>query len=151
MVSASKIDVSLSTLSVAVQSKDGDLAASVGDSEDVDIQRPCRLDPQELAEASLLRPDLEASVVDSVVDLAAAAVLAVAAFEEASGEATVAASAVEEVVSDTKVEAVLVVEEVGIAVDRPMATVMAQQHPRMHLLALAETVEALVVVMVALL
>ena len=151
MVSASKIDVFLSTLSVAVQSKDGDLAASEGDSEDVDIQRLCRLGPQELAEASLLRPDLEALVVDSVVGLVAAAVLAVAAFEEASGVATAAASAVEEVVSDTKVEAGLVVEEVGMAVDRPTATVMAKQHPRMHLLALAEIVEALVVVMVALL
>ena len=151
MVSASKIDVFLSTLSVAVQSKDGDLVASEEDSEDVVIPRQCRLDPQELAEASLLRLDLEASVVDSVEGLAAAVVLAVAAFEEASEVATVAALAAEEVVSDTKVEAVLVVEEVGMAVDRPTATVMAKQHPRMHLLALAETVEAWVVVMVALL
>ena len=115
----------------------------------MDIPKLCRLDLQVLVEASLLRLDPEASVVVFVEDLAAH--LAVAAFEEVSEVVTGAALVVEEVVSDTKVEAVLVVEEVGMAVDRPMATVMAKQHPRMHLLALAETVEALVVGMVALL
>lgn len=116
------------------------------DSEAVDIPKPCRLDLQELAEASQLRPDLEASVVASAEDLAA--LHAVAAFEEVS-EVTGAALVVEEVVSGTKAEAVLVAEEVGMAVERPTATVMAKQHPRMHLLALAETVEALLVGMVA--
>ena len=43
------------------------------------------------------------------------------------------------------------VEEVGMAVDRPMATVMAKQRPQMLLLVLAETVEDLAVGMVALL
>ncbi len=149
MVSASKIDVFLSTLSVAVQSKGGDLVALEGGSEAVDIPKPCQLDLQELAEASLLRPDLEASVVVSVEDLAA--LLAVAASEEVSEVVTEGALVVEEVVSDTKAEVVLVVPEVGMAVDRPMATVMAKQHPRMHLLDLAETEEVLAVVLVALL
>lgn len=51
MVSASKIDECLSTWSVVVQSKDGDLVASEEDSEAADIPKLCRLDPQELAEA----------------------------------------------------------------------------------------------------
>ena len=88
-------------------------------------------------------------MVDSVEDLGV--LLAVAAFEEVSEVVTGAASVVEEVVSDTKAEVVLVVEEVGMAGDRPVATVMARQHPQMHLLALAETVEALAVGMVPLL
>lgn len=149
MVFASKIDVSLSTLSVAVQSKDGDLVALEGDSEAVDIPKLCRLGLQQLAEASLLPPDLEASVVVSVEDLAA--VLAVAAFEEVSEVVTGVALVVEEVVSDIKVGAVLVVEEVGMAADRPTVTVMAKQHPRMHLLDLVETVEGLAGATVALL
>lgn len=149
MESASKIDGFLSTSSVAVQSKDGDLVALEVDSEAVDIRKLCRLDLQGLAEASLLRPDPEASVVVSAEGLAV--LLAVAAFEEVSEVVTEAALVVEEAVSDTKAEAVLVAEEVGMAVDRPMATVMAKQHPRMHLLALAETVEALAVGIVALL
>ncbi len=115
----------------------------------MDIPKLCRLDLQELVEASLLRPDLEASVVVSVEDLVV--LLAVAAFEEGSEGVTGAALVVEEVVSDTKAEVVSVVEEVGMAVDHPMATVMARQHPQTHLLALAETVEALAVGMVALL
>ena len=149
MVSASKIDVSLSTLSVAVQSKDGDLVVLEGGSEAVDIPKLCQLDLQELAEASLLQPDLEASVVVSVEDLAA--LLAVAAFGEVSEVETVVALVVEEEGSDTKAGAVLVVEEVGMLVDHPMATVMARQHPRMHLLDLVETVEALAGATVALL
>lgn len=149
MVFASKTDVFLSTSSVVVQSKDGDLVALEEDSEAVDIPKLCRLDPQELAEASLLQLDQAALVVVSVEG--SAALLAVAAFEEVSEVVTGAALVVEEGVSDTKVEAVLVVGEVGMAVDRPMVTAMAKQHPRMRLLALAETVEALVVGMVALL
>ena len=149
MVFVSKTDVFLSTLSAVVQSKDGDLVALEEDSEAVDIPRLCLLDPQELVEASLLQLDLEDSVVVSVVDLAA--LLAVAAFEEVFEAVTGAALVVEEVVSDTKAQAVLAVEEVGIAVGHLMATVMARQHPRMHLLVLAETVEALAVGMVALL
>lgn len=145
MVSASKIDVFLSTLSVAVQSKDGDLAALEEDSEAADIPKLCRLDPQGLPEDSLLRPGPAASVVGSVEDLAA--LLAVAAFEEEVSEVvTGAALVVEEVVSDTKAEADSVVREVGMAVDRPMA----QQHLPTHLLVLAETAEALAVGMVAL-
>ena len=138
---ASRIDVFSSTLSVAVRSKDGDLGALAGVSEAVGIPKLCRLDLQESAEVSLLQLDLEASV----------AVLAVAVSEEVSVVVIVAALAAEEVALDTKVEVVLVVEEVGMAVDRQMATVMALQHPQMHLLDLAETVEALAVVMVALL
>ena len=149
MASVSKIDVSLSTSSEAVQSKDGDLVALEGASEAVDIPKLCQLDLQELAEASPLQPDPEASVVDSVEDLPA--VLAVAAFEEGSEVVTGVALVVEEVVSDIRVEAASVVAEVGMAVDRPMATVMAKQLPQMHLLDLVETVEALAVVMVALL
>lgn len=149
MVSASKIDVFLSTSSVAVQSKDGGLVALEEDSEAVDILKLCLLDLQELAEASLHRPDPEASVVVFVEDLAV--LLAAAAFEEVSEVVTGVALVAEEVVSDIKAEAVLVVEEVGMAADRRMATVLAKQHPRMPLLALAETVEALVVGMVALL
>lgn len=149
MVFASKTDVFLSTSSVVVQSKDGDLVALEEDLEAVDIPKLCRLDPQELAEASLLQLDQAALAVVSVEG--SAALLAVAAFEEVSEVVTGAALVVEEGVSDTKVEAVLVVGEVGMAVDRPMVTAMAKQHPRMRLLALAETVEALVVGMVALL
>ena len=149
MVFALKIDVFLSTLSVAVRLKDGNPVALEGDSEAVGILKLCRLDLRELAEASLLQPDLEALVVVSAEDLAA--VLAVAASEEVS-EVVIGVALVEEgVVSDTKAEAVLVVEEVGMVVDRPMATVMAQQHLRMHLPDLVETVEALAVVTVALL
>ena len=44
MESASKIDVFLSTLSVVVQSKDGDLVASVEDLEAVGIPNLRRLD-----------------------------------------------------------------------------------------------------------
>ena len=149
MVSASKIDVSLSTLSVAVQSKDGDLVALEGDSEAVDIPKLCRLDLPELAEASLLQPDLEDSVVVSVEDLAA--VLAVGAFAEGAEGGTGGALVGEEVGSDIPRGAVVVVEEVGMAADRPMATVMAKQHPRMHLLDLVETVEGLAGATVALL
>lgn len=152
MVSASRTDVFSSTLNVAVPSKDGDLVALEEDSEAVDIPKLCRLDLQQLAEVLLLRPDPEASVVVSAAD--SAALLEVAAFAEVSEVVTGAGSVAAEVVSDTKAEAeaVLAVEEVGMAVDRPMATSMAkQQHPRMHLLALAETVEALAVGMVALL
>ena len=145
---ASRIDVFLSTLSVAVRSKDGDLGALEGASEAVDIPKLCRLDPQESAEVSLLQLDLEVSVAASGED--SVAVLVVAVSEEVSAVVIVAALAAEEVVLDTKVEVVLVVEEVGMAVDRPMATVMALQHPQMHLLDLAETVEVLAVVMVAL-
>ena len=148
MVSASKIDAFLLMLSVVVQSKDGDPVALEGDSEAVDIPKLCRLDPQELAEASQPQPDLEALAVVSAEDLVVLLVAAV--FEEVSEVVTVAVSLAEEVASDTKVEAALVVAEVGTAVDRPMATVMAKQHPRMHLLALAEIVVALAVVMVAL-
>lgn len=148
MVFALKIDVFLSTLSVVVRSKDGDLVALEEASEAADILKLCRLDLQELAEALLLQPDLEASVVVSVEGLAA--VLAVVAFEEVSEAVTGVALVVDEVVSDTKAEAVLVVEEVGMAVDRQMATVTAQQHPRMHLLDPVETVEAMAVVTVAL-
>ena len=139
----------LSTLNVAVRSKDGDLGALAGALEAVDIPKLCRLDLQESAEVSLLQLDLEASVAAFGEDLVA--VLVVAVFEEASAVVIVAALVAEEVVLDTKVEAVLVVEEVGMAVDRPMATVMALQHPQMHLRDLAETVEALAAVMVALL
>ena len=146
---ASRIDVFSSTLSVAVRSKAGDLGALAGVLEAVVIPKLCRLDLQESAEVSLLQLDLEASVAASAED--SVAVLAVAVSEEVSVVVIVAALAAEEVVSDTKVEVVLVVEEVGMAVDRPMATVMALQHPQMHLLDLAETVEALAVVMVALL
>lgn len=149
MVSASKIDVFLSTSSEAVQSKDGDLVALEEDSEAVGIPKLCRLDLQGSAEASLLRPDPEALAVVSEEDLVA--LLAVAAFEEVSEVATAAALVEEEVGLDTKAEAALVEEEVGMEVDRPMATVMPKQHPRMHLLALAETVEALAVGMVVLL
>ena len=149
MVSASKIDVFLLTLSVAVQSKDGDLVAWEEDSEAVDIPKLCRLDLQELVQVSQLQPDPAASVVVSVEELAAP--LAVAAFEEVSEVVIGGPLVVEEVVSDTKAEVALAEEEVGMEVDRPMATVMAKQHPRMHLLALAETVEVLVVRMVALL
>ena len=145
---ASKIDVFLSTSSVAVPSRDGDLVVLEGDLGAVDIPKLCRLDLQESAEVSLLQLDLEASVAVFVEALAA--VLAVAA-SGVSAVVIAAALAAEEVALDTKVEAVLVVEEVGMAVDRPMATVMAQQHLRMHLLALAETAVALAVVMVALL
>ena len=149
MESASKTDAFLSMLNVAVQSKDGGLVALEEDLEAVDIPKLCLLDlQQELAEDLLLRPDREASVVVSVEDLAV--LLAAAAFEEVSEVVIGAALVVEEVVSDTKAEVVLVVDEVGMAADRPMATVMAKQHPRMHLLALAEIVEALVVGMVAL-
>ena len=146
---ASRIDVFLSTLSVAVRSKVGDLGALEGASEAVDIPKLCRLDLQELAEVSLLQLDLEALVAAFGEDSVAVPVVEVS--EEVSAVVIVAALAVEEVVLDTKVEAVLVVDEVGMAVDRPMATVMALQHPQMHLLDLAETVEALAVVMVALL
>lgn len=139
----------MSTLNVAVRSKDGDLGALAGASEAVDIPKLCRLDLQESAEVSLLQLDLEASVAAFGEDLVA--VLVVAVFEEASAVVIVAALVAEEVVLDTKVEAVLVVEEVGMAVDRPMATVMALQHPQMHLRDLAETVEALAAVTVALL
>ena len=149
MAFASRIDVFLSTLNVAVRSKDGDLGALAGALEAVDIPKLCRLDLQESAEVSLLQLDLEASVAAFGEDLVA--VLVVAVFEEASAVVIVAALVAEEVVLDTKVEAVLVVEEVGMAVDRPMATVMALQHPQMHLRDLAETVEALAAVMVALL
>ena len=149
MESASRIDVFLSTLSVAVRSKDGGLGALAGASEAVDIPKLCRLDLQESAEVSLLQLDLEASVAASGED--SVVVLVVAVSEEVSAVVIVAALAGEEVVSDTKVEAVLVVEEVGMAVGRLMATVMVLQHPQMHLLDLAETVEVLAVVMVALL
>ena len=149
MAFGSKTDAFSSTLSVAVLSKDGDLVALEEGWEAVDIPKLCRLDLQELVEVLLLRPDLEASVVVSVEGLAV--LLAVAAFEEVSEGVTGAALVVEEVVSDTKAVVFSVVEEVGMAVDRPMATVMAKQHPQMHLLALAETVEALAVGMVALL
>ena len=54
MESASRIDVFLSTLSVAVRSKDGGLGALAGASEAVDIPKLCRLDLQESAEVSLL-------------------------------------------------------------------------------------------------
>ena len=109
MESASRIDAFLSTLSVAVRSKDGGLGALAGASEAVDIPKLCRLDLQESAEVSLLQLALEASGADLVVDA------------------------------------------VGLAGGLPMAMVMALQHPQMHLLDLAETVEALAVVMVALL
>lgn len=148
MASVSKIDVFLSTLSVAVQSKDGGLVALEGDLEAVAIPKLCRLDPQESAEVLLLRPDPEASVV--VSEEVSAVLLVAAAFEEVSEVVIGAALVAEEVVSDTKAEAVLRVEEVGMVADRPMATGMAQQHPRMHLLALAGIVEALVVGMAAL-
>ena len=140
--------MSLSTLSVAVQSKDGDLVALEVDSEAVDIRKLCQLGLQESAEASLLRLDPEASVVVSAADLVV--VLAVAAFEEVSGVATEAVSAGEEAVSDTKAAVVSVAEEVGIAVDLPMATVVAKQHPRMRLLVPEATAEALAVGIAAL-
>lgn len=54
-----------------------------------------------------------------------AALLAVAAFEEVFEVVIGAALVVEEVVSDTKAEVALAEEEVGMEVDRPMATVMA--------------------------
>lgn len=149
MVFASKIDVFLSMLSVAVRSKDGDLVALEEVSEAADTPKLCRLDLQESAEALLLQPDPEVSVVVSAEDLVA--VLAVAAFEEVSEVVTEVALVVDEEVSDTKAEAVLVVEEVGMAVDRPMVTVTAQQHPPMHLLDPVETVEAMAAVTVALL
>ena len=149
MVSVSKIDVFLSMLSAVVLSKDGDLVALEEDLEAVDIPKLCQPDLQESAEALLLRRDPEASVVVSVEGLAA--VLAVVAFEEVFEAVIGAALVAEEVVLDTKAEAVLVVEEVGMAEGRPMAMVTAKQHPRMHLLALAETVVALAVGMVALL
>ena len=148
MASASKTGVFLSTLSVAVQSKDGDLVALEADSEAVDIRKLCQLGLQELAEALLLRLDPEASVVVSAEGLVV--LLAVAAFEEVSEVVTEAASAVEEAVSDTKAAAVSVAEEVGMAADPPMATVVAKQHPRMRLLAPEATAEALAVGMVAL-
>ena len=131
---------------MAVRSKDGDLGALVGASEAVDIPKLCRLDLQESAEVSLLQLDLEASVAASEED--SVAVLVVAVSEEVSAVVIVAALGTEEVVSHTKVGAV--VEEVGMAGDRPMATLMALQHPQMHLLDLAETVEALAVVTEAL-
>lgn len=148
MVSASKTDVFLSTSNVVVQSRDGDLVALEEDLEAVDIPKLCRLDPRELAAASLLQLGQAASVVASEEGLAA--LLAVAAFEEVSEVVTGAALVVEEAVSDTKAEAVSAVEEVGMAVDRLMVMVMAKQHPQMHLLALAETVEVWAVGMVAL-
>lgn len=131
---------------MVAQSKDGGLAGLEEDLEAVDIPKLCRLDLQELAEALLLRPGPEVSVVVSEEVLAVP--LAAAAFEEVSEVVIGGALVVEEVVSDTKAGAVLPVEEVGMAADRPTATVMAQRHPRMHLLALAEIVEALVVGMV---
>ena len=149
MVFVSKIDESLSTLSVVVQSKDGDLVALEEDLEAADTPKLCRLDLQELAEASLLRPDPAALAVVFVED--SAVLLAVAVFEEVSEVLIGAALVVEEVVSDIKAEVALVEEEVGMEAGRLMATVMAKQHPQMHLLALAETVEALAVGIVALL
>ena len=134
---------------MAVQSKDGDLVALEVDSEAVDIRKLCQLGLQESAEASLLRLDPEASVVASAADLVV--VLAVAAFEEVSEVVTEAATAVEEAVLDTKAAAASVAEEVGMAVDLRTATVVAKQHPRMRLLALEATAEALAVGMVALL
>ena len=149
MVFESKIDVYLSTLSAVVQSRDGDLVALEAGSGAVDIPKLCRLDLQELVEGLLLLPDLEALVAVSAEDLAA--LLAVVVFEEVSEVVIVVGLVADEVVSDIKVEAALVVEEVGMAVDRLMATVMAQQHPQMHLLALVEIAEALAGFMVALL
>ena len=99
----------------------------------MDIRKLCQLGLQELAGASLLRLDPEASVVVSAEDLVV--LLAVAASEEVSEVVTEAASAV---------------EEVGMAADLPMATVVAKQHPRMRLLAPEATAEALAVGMVAL-
>ena len=148
MVSASKTGVSLSTLSVAVPSKDGDLVALEVDSGAVDIRKLCQLGLQESVEASLLRLDPEASVVVSAADMVV--VPAAAAFEEVSEVATEAALAVEEAVSDTKAAAVSVAEEVGMVADPPMATVVAKQHPQMRLLAPEATAEALAVGMVAL-
>ena len=133
---------------MAVQSKDGDLVALEADSEAVDIRKLCQLGLQELAEASLLRLDPEASVVVSAADLVV--VLAVAASEEVSEVVTEAAMAVEEAVSDTKAAVVSVAEEVGMAADLPMATAVAKQHPRMRLLDPEATAEALAVGMVVL-
>ena len=140
--------MSLSTLSVAVLSKDGDLVALEVDSEAVDIRKLCQLGLQELAEASLLRLDPEASVVVSAADLVV--VLAVAAFEEVSEVVTEAATAVEEAVLDIKAAAVSVAEEVGMAEELAKGAVEVRQHPRMRLLEREATAEALAVGMVAL-
>ena len=140
--------MSLSTLSVGVQSKDGDLVALEVDSEAVDIRKLCQLGLQELAGALLLRLDPEASVVVSAEGLVV--LLAVAASEEVSEVVTEAASVVEEAVSDTKAAVVSVAEEVGMAADLPMAMVVAKQHPQMRLLDPEATAEALAVGMVAL-
>lgn len=96
MVSELKTDVFLSTLSAAVQSKDGDLVALVEDLEAVGTPKLCRLDLQELAEVSRLRPGPGASVAVSAEDLAA--LLEVAAFAEVLEVVTGAALVVEGVV-----------------------------------------------------
>jgi hypothetical protein len=98
-------------------------------------------------EASLRQLDLEVSVVDSVA--ASGGLHVVEGFEEDSEVVIDLTSVEDEAASDIKV-AVALVEEVGMVVVRPMAMVIAQHHPLMHLLVLEEEA-ALVVGTVALL
>lgn len=112
----------------------------------VAIPKLCPLDQWVSEVDLLLLPVLEASAVVSVVDLEADHV--VVDLGEVS-EVIDLTFVEEEEVLDIK-EVVALVEEVGMAVVRLMATVMAQRRPLMHLLALEEEV-ALVVGTVALL
>lgn len=99
----SRTDVSSLMLNVAAQFLDGDQDVSAVALEAVAIPKPCQLGPLDSEEVSELPPvpDLKASVVVSVVDLAAAA----AGSEEEGGDMeTVAAS---EIVAALETEAAL--------------------------------------------
>ncbi len=147
MVYVSRIVACWLMSSVVVLLKDGDLVAWVEDSVAVDIPKQCRLDLWVRQEASLRQLDLEVSVVDSVAALGGLHVAE--GFEEDSEVVIDLTSVEDEAASDIKV-AVALVEEVGMVVVRPMAMVIAQHHPLMHLLVLEEEA-ALVVGTVALL
>ena len=146
MVYVLKTGKCLSMSNAAVLSKAGGLVVWVEVLVAVAILKLCPLDQWVSGVDLLLLPVPEASVVVSVAGLEA-------------GHVVVGLEEVSEVIDLTFVEegevlgikeAVALVEEVGMAVVRLMATVMAQRRPLMHLLALEEE-EALVVGMAALL
>ena len=135
MVSESKIDVYSLTWNAVVLSRVGNLAVLAVVSVAVDILEPCQFVRRELVAVFLLPLDLvvleEAFVVDSVELLEVEASEA-EAFEEVI---EISVEAVEALVIK---EEVALAEEVGMEVVLLMATVMAQLHPLMLLLVLAE-------------
>ena len=147
MVYVLKIDGFLSMLSVAAQSRDGDLVVSVEVLEVADIPRLCLLVRWVLEVALLLQLDPEDLLAVFAAGLAEGHVAE--GLEEASVVAIDLTSVEEEEALDIKAEVDLE-EEVGMVVARLTAMVMAQHHPLMHPLVLEEE-EGLVAVTAALL